>query len=202
MKANYKFVRIKPKGENVNGTTKAISVNMKAADALTMKVMTKYLSTVNHNSEEELDKLTKELENTKLKLAGIDAKIDVIKEERNRINRLYIKGRISESESDSMMNANKNEINALEDLEQELTYNLSSLSNNLILLANPLLLEVEIPTIQNNEQLKEAVHKYIKRIQVTKIGFSNYQLTYHFLDSTTIVGEFLSLKSGVSYKID
>lgn len=99
------------------------------------------------------------------------------------------------------MNANKNEINALEDIRQELTYNLSVINNKLILAANPLLLEENPAQIETKEELKEAVHKYIKKIIVTKIGFSHYCLKYHFNDGSTVMGEFLSLKSGVSYKL-
>jgi len=185
----------------MNGTTKAISVNMKAADALTMKVMTKYLSTMNHNSEAELDELNKELENTKLKLAGIDAKIDTLMSERDRINRLYIKGRISESESDNMMNSNKNEINALEDIRQDLTYNLSVINNKLILAANPLLLEENPAQIETKEELKEAIHKYIKKIVAVKIGFSRYEMSFQFLDGSIIKGRYFSTNKKLELEI-
>lgn len=188
----------------MDGSTNPISLNMKCADALSIMVMNKYLHSgvVEVDRQKRYEELSDKYEKDKIRLSTISFRISQLNEEINRINRRIISGRMSEVEGDAEIDQRRDEIKHLEDLEQELTYNLSSLSNNLILLANPLHLEVEIPTIQNNEQLKEAVHKYIKRIQVTKIGFSNYQLTYHFLDSTTIVGEFLSLKSGVSYKID
>lgn len=187
----------------MNGTSKALSVNMKAADALSMMVMNKYLQSgvIEVDRQKRYEELSDKYEKDKVRLDTISFRISQLNEEINRINRRIISGRMSEVEGDAEIDQRRDEIKHLEDLEQELTYNLSSLSNNLILLANPLHLEVEIPTIKNNEQLKEAVHKYIKKIVVTKIGFSNYRLVYHFNDGSTVVGEFLSLKSGISYKV-
>lgn len=176
---------------------------MKCADALSIKVMNKYLQSgvVEVDRQKRYEELSDKYEKDKVRLDTISFRISQLNEEINRINRRIISGRMSEVEGDAEIDKRRDEIKHLEDLEQELTYNLSSLSNNLILLANPLHLEVEIPTIENNEQLKEAVHKYIKKIVVTKIGFSNYRLNYHFNDGSTIVGEFLSLKSGVRFSL-
>lgn len=97
-----------------------------------------------------------------------------------------------ESGSDNMMNANKNEINALEDIRQDLTYNLSVINNKLILAANPLLLEENPAQIETKEDLKEAIHKYIKKIVAVKIGFSRYEMSFQFLDGQIIKGRYFS----------
>ena len=184
---NFRYLKM-------NGSTKPLSLNMKAADSLALMVMNKYLKSVNNylNREQERAELTEQRDIITVKLSEIESKIEVIKEERNRINRLYIKGRISESESDNMMNANKNEINALEDIRQDLTYNLSVINNKLILAANPLLLEENPAQIDTKEDLKEAIHKYIKKIVAAKIGFSRYEMSFHFLDGSIIKGRYFS----------
>ena len=193
---NFRYLKM-------NGSTKPLSLNMKAADSLALMVMNKYLKSVNNylNREQEREELTEQRDIITVKLSEIESKIDVIKEERNRINRLYVKGRISESESDNMMNANKNEINALEDIRQDLTYNLSVINNKLILAANPLLLEENPAQIETKEDLKEAIHKYIKKIVAVKLGFSRYELSFQFLDGQIIKGRYFSTNKKLELEI-
>lgn len=188
----------------MNGTTKALSLNMKAADKLSFEVMNRYLKSMNQilNLEEQRHNLQEDQHNTELKLKGIDSKIEVLQGERSRINRLYVKGRITEEESDKMMESNKDEIMTLEDLRQDLIYNLSILSNKLLLLANPLLLEDSSMECRTVEELKEAVHKYVKTINAVKLGFSKYRLTYHFLDGTVMSGTYFSTNKRLEIAID
>ena len=90
----------------------------------------------------------------------------------------------------------------LEDLRQDLIYNLSILSNKLLLLANPLLLEDSSMECRTVEELKEAVHKYVKTINAVKLGYSKYRLTYHFLDGTVMSGTYFSTNKRLEIAID
>ena len=188
----------------MNGTCKPLSLNMKAADKLAFEVMNKYLKSVNQilNIEKERHELNVERENINLKLAGIDSKIDVIKEERSRINRLFIKGRITEEESDKMMQANQDEIMTLEDIRQTLIYNLSNIENKLLLVANPLLLEDSTEECKTPEELKAAVSKYVKKIVAVKLGFSRYRMNFIFLDGTEISGTYYSTNKKMDINLD
>ena len=183
---------------------KPLSLNMKAADELTRQILHKYLNSgiIITNLEQERTELLKRQDEDKIKLAGIDSKIDVLKEERSRINRLYVKGRISEEESDKMMKKNNDEIMELEDLKQDLLYNLSSISNKLILAANQLLQEDVDVQLETAEELKAAVQKYLKKISAIKIGFSRYRMTYYFLDGSIRTGTYFSTNKKMEINVE
>lgn len=187
----------------MDGSTIPISLNMKAADELSKQIMNNYLQSgaVAADAEKQRIEIQEKYDIDKIKLNGIDSKIIELESENDRINKRIIKGRMSETEGDKMIDSNKDEIKALEDLKQELTYNISVMSNKLILLSNPLHLEIEIPIVQTNEELKEAVHKYLKKIVAKKIGFSHYLLTYYFLDGIVKEGEFHSNCKRITYTI-
>lgn len=189
----------------MDGASKVpLSINMKAADKLALLIMNQYLKSVNQilNREKERHELNVERENINLKLAGIDSKIDVIKEERTRINRLFIKGRITEEESDKLMQNNRDEIMTLEDIRHDLIYNLSNIENKLILLANPLLLDDIPEECKTAEELKAAVGKYLKKIVAVKLGFSRYRMTFTFLDGTVMSGTYYSTNKKMDISID
>lgn len=183
---------------------KPLSLNMKAADELTRQILHKYLNSgiIITNLEQERTELLKRQDEDRMKLAGIDSKIDVLKEERSRINRLYVKGRISEEESDKMMKKNNDEIMELEDLKQDLLYNLSSISNKLILAANQLLQEDVEVQLETAEELKAAVQKYLKKISAVKIGFSRYRMTYYFLDGSVRTGTYFSTNKKMEINVE
>lgn len=193
---NFRYLKM-------NGSTKPLSLNMKAADSLAFLIMNKYLKSVNLylNRQKEQEELTENRDIIQVKLSGIDSKIESIKEERTRINRLYVKGRISEEESDKMMNNVKDEINALEDIKQDMIYNLSVINNKLILAANPLLHEDVTYECRTPQELKEAVSKYLKKIIAVKIGFSRYEMSFHFLDSSIIKGRYFSTNKKLELEI-
>lgn len=185
---NFRYIKMD------GASAKPLSLNMKAADSLAFMIMNKYLKSVNHylNRKQEQEELTEQRDTIKVKLAGLDSKIDELKEERSRINRLYVKGRISEEESDKMMKSNNDEIMTIEDIRQDLTYNLSVINNKLILAANPLLLEDNIAECKTPEELKAAVQKYLKKIVAHKIGFSRYEMDFLFLDGSVMKGRYFS----------
>ena len=95
----------------------------------------------------------------------------------------------------------RDEIKHLEDIRQDLTYNLSVINNKLILAANPLLLEENPAQIETKEDLKEAIHKYIKKIITVKIGFSRYEMSFQFLDGQIIKGRYFSTNRKLELEI-
>lgn len=52
------------------------------------------------------------------------------------------------------------------------------------------------------EELKAAVHKYLKKITAVKIGFSRYRLTYYFLDGNVMSGTYFSTNKRMEMTID
>ena len=188
----------------MNGVSKTpISLNMKAADELTRRVLKQYVESgvLDIDRQKQYEELSDLYEKNSIKLSNIDYHIQNLIDENERINRRIIKGRLSESVGDKMMDDNVVEMHKLEDARSDLRFNQNTLSNRLIILANPMLSEEQEVPLRTQEDLKEAVKKYVQRIVVSKIGFSNYRLTYKFLDGTQKIGEFLSLKSGVEYKL-
>lgn len=183
------------------GGVKRISLNMKVADELTKKVMIEYLSRGKYLIDNELRR--KEINNNLIlnntKLSGIDIKIKSLIEENDRINARVIKGRLSESKGDAMIDSNILEINKLEDLKVELNYQNNLLNNELIFISNNLLSENEEISIKNNDELKNLVIKYLKKVVVEKIGFSRYCLTYYFLDGSRMSGCFYSVNHHVEF---
>ena len=186
----------------MNGVTTPISLNMKLADELTKMVLKQYVESgiLDIDRQKQYEELSDLYEKNSIKLSNIDYHIQNLIDENERINRRIIKGRLSETEGDKMIDANVLEMHKLEDTRQELQFNQSNISNRLIVLANPMLVEEQKVRLDTLEDLKEAVHKYISKIVVTKIGFSNYRLVFKFNDGTEKIGEFLSTKRGVEYK--
>ena len=181
-----------------------ISLNMKAADELTRLVLKQYFDSgiLDIDRQKQYDELNDLYEKNKAKLSNIDYHIKQLQDENDRINRRIIKGRMSETEGDKLIDANVNQMYELENTRNDLRFNQNTLSNRLIILANPFHSEEQEVPLRTQEDLKEAIKKYVKKIVAVKIGFSNYRLIYKFLDGTEKVGEFLSLKSGICYKID
>lgn len=189
----------------MNGVSKTpISLNMKAADELTRRVLKQYVESgiLDIDRQNLYSELSDLYEKNSIKLSNIDYHIQNLIDENERINRRIIKGRLSESVGDKMIDANVLEMHKLEDVRMSLRFTQTELSNRLIILANPMHSESQEIPLLAKEDIKQAVQKYISKIIVKKIGFSNYRLTYKFKDGTEKVGEFLSLKSGVCYKID
>lgn len=197
---NNRYVKMKS-----NGTATPISLNMKCTDELTKMVMKKYLSSgvKEIDREKELRESSDKLAINKVKLSQIDSKIETFLTENERINARIIKGRMSESVGDSMIDSNMKEVHALEDERLSLSYQNNQLNNRIIYLSNPILYNNNNgeENINTKEDLKNLVIKYIKKVVVKKVGFSRYCLNYNFLDGTVMVGEFYSMHHNTEYKI-
>lgn len=183
------------------GTTTPLSLNMKAVHTLSRYVFNKYLQSGVHLQEREsqIQELELELEHNKESLSTIDTKISALQRENDFINTRIIKGRISETKGDGMIDKNILEIHSLEDKRASLEYSNYLIINKLNYLANPLLNSDEIITLNTLEDLKSLVHKYLARVDVKKNSFSNYTLYYTFLDGTVIHGSFYSIHSGQKF---
>ena len=196
---NNRYVKMKS-----NGTATPISLNMKCTDELTKMVMKKYLSSgvKEIDREKELRESSDKLAINKVKLSQIDSKIETFLTENERINARIIKGRMSESVGDSMIDSNMKEVHALEDERLSLSYQNNQLNNRIIYLSNPILYNNNNgeENINTKEDLKNLVIKYIKKVVVKKVGFSRYCLNYNFLDGTVMVGEFYSMHHNTEYK--
>ena len=183
------------------GTTTPLSLNMKAVHTLSRYIFNKYLQSGVHLQEREsqIQELELELEHNKESLSTIDTKISALQKENDFINTRIIKGRISESKGDGMIDKNILEIHSLEDKRASLEYSNYLIINKLNYLANPLLNSDQIITLNTLEDLKTLVYKYLARVDVKKNSFSNYTLYYTFLDGTVIHGSFYSIHSGQKF---
>lgn len=175
-----------------------ISLRMDAADELSDIVISKYLE--RGILQEENEKVRAELDNTlkinKLKIDSILNKVESLLKENEFINLRIIKGRISESKGDALIDDNNRQLMALEDEKQELVYNNLKIENALITLANPLLNE---DSSKEDMNLRQKVEKYIDKIIVRKVKFSTYSLEYHFKDGYVNTYGFYSINRGVKF---
>ena len=186
----------------VNGESKQpISLNMKGAHGLTMRMMNQYLNSgvLEIDRQKQREELNDTLSKNKVKLAEIDNKILALQNENDRINSRIIKGRLAESKGDEMIDANIDAMHAFEDLRQSLRYDNSVIRNKLAYLANPMFDENEVVQATNEDELKEVVNKYLKKAVVTKAGHSRYILNYFFKDGTQRIGCFFSYSYGIIY---
>lgn len=172
-----------------------ISLNMTAADGLTRIVLKRYLDSgvVVENTEKEIQTLESFISVSTLKLSSINDKINSLSTENDFINTRIIKGRLSESKGDSMIDSNLKTMSSLEDTRVSLEYQISKARNRLNMLINPLLNDfVSDIDVSTNDSLRNSVEKYISKIIVTKIKFSTYKLEYHFLDGRNSTYSFYS----------
>lgn len=178
-----------------------ISLNMKGAHGLTMRLMNQYLNSgvLEIDRQKQREELNDTLSKNKVKLAEVDNKILALQKENDRINTRIIKGRLAESKGDEMIDANIDAMHAFEDLRQTLRYDNSVIRNKLAYLADPMFNQNEVVRATNEEDLKVLVNKYLKKIIAVKIGHSRYRMTYIFNDGTQKVGIFYSHSSGIIY---
>lgn len=184
-----------------NGTNHPLSLNMKAVHTLSKYIMNKYLSSgvLESDREKERAELQEKRAKNEIILSNIDNKILALQRENDIINSRIIKGRLSETKGDALIDNNIKEIYSLEDKRQELEYENVKIYDKLSYLANPLFTNVNSGEINTDDELKEAVNKYLEKVNVAKIGFSKYTLTYIFKDSTVLSGSFYSTSHGVEY---
>ena len=95
-----------------SGTDCPLSLNMKAVHGLTALILNNYLSSgvLEIDREQQMKELSTTLSNNKVKLSGIDRKISSLQTEIDRINNRVIKGRMSETKRDEMIDSAISEI--------------------------------------------------------------------------------------------
>lgn len=181
---------------------KRVSLNMNAADGLTKIIMNEYINSgvLDIDREKEVKVLSNVLSLNKVKISGIEIKINEIREENERINNRIVKGRMSEMTGDKMIDDNILSMNKLEDEKQELIYQNGVIVNKIDYLSNPLFTPSSSFEINTPEELKDLVMKYLKKAVVHKLGFSRYKIDYYFLDGRMKSGCFYSVQGkGISY---
>lgn len=181
-----------------------ISLNMKGAHGLSTLIINKYLSSgvLDIDRDKQRNELTTLISQNRAKIAGIDEKISALEKENDVINMRIIKGRLSETKGDELMDANVEEMRSLEDLRQSLIYNNSVIDNKLIYLSNPIFQETVIMQATNDEELKTLVNKYLKKVVAKKIGHSRYTLTFYFNDGIQKEGSFYSYCRDIIYYVN
>ena len=188
--------------KTVGSSKYRLSLNMTNSHTLAYYVMNKYSQ--NHiqiiDVEKERVKIQNDIVNLRSQYSGIDSRISLLQKENDMINSRIIKGRLSESKGDALIDENIRIIHSLEDDRQELSYNILNLENRLIYLANPLLSEnSQIKKIDTLESLKEFCIKYLKKIIVQRLRYSTYELHFYFLDGFECIYSFYSLSHYVKF---
>lgn len=179
-----------------------ISLRMDAADELTRIVLKEYVDkgVVDYDIETKRSELSHSLSVIELKLKSIELKLTGLESENEMINTRIIKGRLSESKGDSMIDDNLKQMSSLEDTRQSLKNKSLEIENHLIVLANPLLSQEEVfDDFSSTEKLRLGVEKYIDKIIVRKVKFSTYSLEYHFKDGYVNTYGFYSINRGVKF---
>jgi len=186
----------------MDGSSKQpISLNMKAVHGLSTIIINQYLASgiLEIDRNRQRDELIIQYEQNKNKLAGIDNRITALQQENERANHRFVIGRMSEKQSDEIIDRNMAAIYALEDERQTLQYNNTVIDNKLAYLANPFFQENEIVQATNDEELKDLVNKYLRKVTVKKLGHSRYRLVYLFDDGIQKEGSFYSDCRGITY---
>lgn len=185
----------------MNGASHPLSLNMKHTDSLSMLVMNKYLSTRRGTTDIEKERLTlnSELYQKRAIIESSRLKIESLEKENDLLNVRIIRGRISESKGDALIDENLKQMRLLDDAIQDATYRISVIENRLLVLSNPLLIEDSEERVSTLEELKEACYKYLEKVIITKVKFSTYRLEYHFTDGYTCTYGFYSTSHGVKY---
>ena len=179
-----------------------IGINMTAAHGIAKIAIKRHVEKMGNflDVEQERKELTTKINVSREKLSNIDNKITALQEENERINSRIIKGRLSESKGDEMIDANVMQMHSLEDDRAGFDYDIAQAEQRLAILANPLLSigddDVDMST---DQKLREGVEKYIKKIVVQKVKFSTYKLDFYFLDSYIETYHFYSINRGIVY---
>lgn len=179
-----------------------ISLRMDAADELTRLVLRRYVDrgVLEEDLEERRKALNAQLSINETKLKSLDSKLKTLESENDTINSRIIKGRISETKGDAMIDDNLSQMKILEDTRQEIENDSLNLKNSLILLANPLLAQEAVERdFDTVDTLRYGVEKYIDKIIVRKVKFSTYSLEYHFKDGYVNTYGFYSINRGVKF---
>lgn len=185
-----------------DATVQRISLRMDAADNLTRIVLQDYFDkgVIEEDKEKTRLVLNEQLSINRIKIGSIKSKIENLRKENDFINTRIIKGRLSESKGDAMIDENYKQMEQLEDTMQDLYYRISQDNAKLTLLANPIFNDYSKDVdLSSNENLRAVVEKYIKQIIVRRIKFSTYSLEYHFLDGCITTYSFYSINRGVKY---
>jgi DNA invertase Pin-like site-specific DNA recombinase len=176
-----------------------LSVNMDTMDRLTSYVLHNYINSgyVEVNQDKERDSLYKESEIIKRKLAEAEVQKDKIAKENKMINQRIIKGRLSESEGDKMIDDNQDILASIEEMEIDLNSRLNEIINRVIFI-NSFAYDGSItPTQISPEKEQELLRQYCKKIIVSRFGWGRFKIVYEW--KTGITQEY-SIRSSKSHQ--
>lgn len=188
----------------LNGGSYPVSLNMKGAHGLAKIIINQYLlsGVLDIDRNKQREELNQIYVRNRVKIAGIDSKIAALQKENDMINSRIIKGRLTETKGDEMIDANMEDIYSLEDERQTLIYNNTVIDNELAYLANPFFQENELVQAKTDDELKTLVNKYLTKVTVKKLGHSRYKLTLLFNDGIQKEGSFYSYCNDIIYYVD
>lgn len=188
----------------LNGGSYPVSLNMKGAHGLAKIIINQYLlsGVLDIDRNKQREELNQIYVRNRVKIAGIDSKIAALQKENDMINSRIIKGRLTETKGDEMIDANMEDIYSLEDERQTLIYNNTVIDNELAYLANPFFQENELVQAKTDDELKTLVNKYLTKVTVKKLGHSRYKLTFLFNDGIQKEGSFYSYCNDIIYYVD
>lgn len=159
----------------------SLSVNMRVVDSISIYALKEFLRNggLKRNKDQEYDIIYKIRERLSQEGRGIVVRMQELEEENARINNRIIKGRMSESEGDKLIDENMSEMQKLEDKRADIEYQVSRLSNQLTYM-NSFLYEMDLPPLDTYQMQRDQLRQHLEKIVVSKISWAKFKLTYHW----------------------
>ena len=167
---------------------KNMSVNMKVVDEIAVYALKQFLlkgGLASSQQEEQLIIQTK-LERMTEERIGIDRRISELTSEISRINQRIVKGRMSETEGDKLIDSNYKEMSKLEDLKIDLDYEITTLNNRYTYVTS-FMYSNELPPLKTYIQKKNELRRHCEKVIVSKLGWGTFsiQFKWKFHDKMT-----------------
>jgi DNA invertase Pin-like site-specific DNA recombinase len=176
-----------------------LSVNMRVVDAISVYALKEFLRKggLERTKDEEYGIIHSRLERFTQEGRGIATRLQEIEEENDRINTRIIKGRLSESDGDKMIDDNQEEAKKLVERQADVDYEISVLNNQLIYI-NSFMYQSTLPPLDTYMEQKDQLRRHVKKIVVSKISWARFKLTYHWKYNDHISSySFYSMNRGV-----
>lgn len=165
----------------------SLAVNMECIDRLTSYVLNNYINSgyIEPDRDKERKTLYNESEIIKKKLAEAEVQREKIDKENKMINQRIIKGRLSESDGDKMLDENQETLVSIEEMEVDLNSRLNEIINRVIFI-NSFAYDGSItPSQESPEKEQEMLRQYCNKIVVGRSGWGKFKIVYEWKTGLT-----------------
>jgi hypothetical protein len=162
-------------------------INMDGLDRLSSYVLKQYLRSeyIDNNKENELNALYKESKNIEKKLKEAEIQKEKIEKENKMINQRIIKGRLSESDGDQMIDDNNKSLFNIEEMILDLNKRSNEIINRVIFI-NSFAYDGSIQdSFESPKKEQEVLRQYLKKITVYKCDRGFRRIVYEWKTGLT-----------------